>query len=83
LLWLFSCIIDSGDFLTSIVTDYLPLEIKSKPYYVHAKRGYLSHLLLDAAKAGQDVYENEYNNIGLDKECCFLKILNKKIKKII
>lgn len=50
--------------MTSIVTDYLPIEIKSKPYYVHAKRGYLSHLLLDAAKAGQDVYENEYNKLN-------------------
>ena len=50
--------------MASIVTDYLPLEIKSNPYYVHAKRGYLSHLLLDAAKAGQNVYENEYNKLN-------------------
>ena len=49
--------------MASIVTDFLPIEIKSKPYYVHAKNGYLNHLLLDAAKAGQDVYENEYNKI--------------------
>jgi hypothetical protein len=50
--------------MASIVTDYLPLEIKSNPYYVHTKRGYLSHLLLDASKAGQDVYENEYNKLN-------------------
>ncbi|MBQ7641601.1 MAG: hypothetical protein IJS83_03950 [Acholeplasmatales bacterium] len=50
--------------MASIVTDYLPLEIKSNPYYAHAKRGYLSHLLLDAAKAGHDVYENEYNKLN-------------------
>ena len=50
--------------MASIVTDFLPIEIKSKPYYVHAKNGYLNHLLLDAAKAGQDVYENEYNKIN-------------------
>ena len=67
--------------MTSIVTDYLPLEIKSKPYYVHAKRGYLSHLLLDAAKAGQDVYENEYNN----SISCLAKLLvsKEKVQKVL
>ena len=47
--------------MASIVTDFLTIDIKSKPYYVHAKQGYLQHNLLIAAKAGQDVYENTYN----------------------
>ena len=36
--------------MTSIVTDFLPIEIKPKAYYVHAKRAYLQHRLLDALK---------------------------------
>ena len=50
--------------MASIVADFLPIEIKSKPYYIHAKNSYLSHLLLDATKAGQNVYKNEYNKIN-------------------
>ena len=50
--------------MTSIVTDFLPINIKSKPYYVHAKQAYLQERLLCAAKAGQDVYENEYNRLN-------------------
>ena len=50
--------------LASIVTNYLPIEIKSKPYYVHAKQLYLEFRLLSAARAGQDVYENEYNKLN-------------------
>ena len=34
--------------MTSIVTDFLPIKIKSKPYYIHAKKGYLQHKLLIA-----------------------------------
>lgn len=51
-------------YLTSIVTDFIPIDIKSKPYYVHAKQSYLQHRLLIAAKVGQDVYENEYNKLN-------------------
>ena len=36
--------------MTSIATDFLPIEIKPKAYYVHAKKTYLQHRLLDAAK---------------------------------
>ena len=50
--------------MTSIVTDFLPIKIKSKPYYIYAKQGYLQHKLLIAAKAGQNVYENEYNKLN-------------------
>ena len=50
--------------MTSIVKDFLSIKIKSKPYYVHAKQGYLQHKLLIAAKAGQNVYENEYNKLN-------------------
>ena len=50
--------------MTSIVTDFLPIEIKSRPYYIHAKQAYLQNQLLRAAKAGQDVYENEYNKLN-------------------
>ncbi len=50
--------------MTSIVTDFLPIEIKPKAYYVHAKKAFLQHRLLDAAKAGQHVYENEYNKLN-------------------
>ena len=34
--------------MTSIVTDFLPIKIKSKPYYIYAKQGYLQHKLLIA-----------------------------------
>ena len=50
--------------MSSIVTDFLPIEIKSKPYYVHAKAAYIQHRLLIAAKAGQNIYENEYNKLN-------------------
>lgn len=50
--------------MSSIITDFLPTEIKSKPYYVHAKNAYLQYKLRVAAKAGQDVYENEYNKLN-------------------
>ena len=50
--------------MTSIVTDFLPIEIKPKAYYVHAKKAYLQHRLLDAAKVRQHVYENEYNKLN-------------------
>ena len=50
--------------MASIVTDFLPIEIKSQPYYVHAKQAYLQDQLLRAAKVGQDVYENEYNKLN-------------------
>ncbi len=50
--------------MASIVTDFLPIEIKSKPYYIHAKQAYLQHRLLNAARAGQNVYENEYNKLN-------------------
>ena len=39
--------------MSSIVTDFLPIEIKSKPYYVHAKQSYLQNRLLIAAKCGK------------------------------
>ena len=50
--------------MTSIVTDLLTIEIKPKAYYVHAKKTYLQHRLLDAAKVRQHVYENEYNKLN-------------------
>lgn len=50
--------------MASLVTNYLPIEIKSKTYYVHAKQPYLEFRLLSAARAGQDVYENEYNKLN-------------------
>lgn len=50
--------------MSSIVTDFLPIEIKSKPYFVHAKAAYIQHRLLIAAKAGQNIYENEYNKLN-------------------
>ncbi|MBQ3254084.1 MAG: hypothetical protein IJA65_05950 [Acholeplasmatales bacterium] len=50
--------------MASIVTDFLNTDIINKPYYVHAKRDYLKHQLLISAKAGQDVYENEYNKLN-------------------
>ena len=56
--------------MTSIATDFLPIEIKPKAYYVYAKKAYLQHRLLDAAKVRQHVYENEYsklNNILLNQ----------------
>lgn len=51
-------------YLATIVTDFLNTDIINKPYYVHAKRDYLKHQLLISAKAGQDVYENEYNKLN-------------------
>lgn len=50
--------------MTSIATDFLPIEIKPKAYYVHAKKSYLQHRLLDATKVRQHVYENEYNKLN-------------------
>ena len=50
--------------MNSIVTDFLPIEIKSKPYYIYAKTAYIQYRLQIAAKAGQDVYENEYNKLN-------------------
>ena len=50
--------------MASIVTDFLTIDIKSKPYYVHAKQPYLEFRLLSAARAGPDVYENDYNKIN-------------------
>ena len=51
-------------YLATIVTDFLNTDIINKPYYVHAKRDYLKHQLLISAKAGFDVYENEYNKLN-------------------
>ena len=50
--------------MTSIATDLLTIEIKPKAYYVQAKKAYLQHRLLDAAKVRQHVYENEYNKLN-------------------
>ena len=55
--------------MTSFVTDFLPIEVKPKAYYVQAKKAYFQHRLY-AAKAGQHIYENEYsklNNILLNQ----------------
>lgn len=48
----------------SYVSSICPIEIEKKPYYVYAKEFFFQYQLLKAAKAGQTVYENEYNKIN-------------------
>lgn len=50
--------------MSSIISNTIPFEIEYKPYYVHAKQASFQAMLLKAAKAGQDVYENEYNKLN-------------------
>ncbi len=48
-----------------------PIEKKVTPYFVMAKKHFLANILTKAAKAGQDVYENEYiklNNLLYARE---------------
>ncbi len=50
--------------MASFVTNFIPIDIKPKEYYVHAKDICFKYNLLMAAKAGLDVYENEYNKLN-------------------
>ena len=48
----------------SVVSSICPVKQLHKPFYVHAKNSFFQYQLLKAAKAGQDVYENEYNKLN-------------------
>ncbi len=50
--------------MSTVVTSFLPIDIKPKPYFVYSKSPILQHKLLAAAEAGFDIYENEYNKIN-------------------
>lgn len=50
--------------LLSYISNKCPIEISTKPYYVHAKELSFKFQLLKAAKSGKMVYENEANKLN-------------------